>query len=391
LKPFGRVGLVVSRFAPAGDGVAYVGRLLRHALAPLADELVCVELGEYDGHPISPPRRGEFIREFAEAQQAHQPDRWLFAHCDVARVLYALPPRLRRPYAVFMHGGEVRAGAMNRARSRALANADARLANSRHTARNAVAACPDIGIVSVCPLALLPESPSGLVDGDLLGELGAGYALIVGRMNADERFKGHDELLESWAAVRGAVPGARLVVVGGGDDGDRLRRKAVRLGLEHAVRFTGLVSDATLAALRRRAAFFVMPSRNEGFGLVYLEAMRDSLACIGCSGDAAAEIIVDGQTGLLVPPGSREALSAAVARLFLETDLTRRLGDAGRLRAERDYTLHRFQTRVATALHLPFATQASRRPIALAAAVAAVAARTPAAATADAVLTPGPG
>jgi phosphatidyl-myo-inositol dimannoside synthase len=364
LRPFGRVGVVGTRFSPAGDGVAYVGRLLHHALEPLANELVCVELGEYDGHPISLPRRGVFLQEFASAQERYQPDWWMFVHCDVARVQYALPSWRRRPYAVFMHGGEVREGALNRARARVLANAEARLANSRHTARNAVAACPDIGVVSVCPLALLDEPAAGGVDGALLEEVGSGYALIVARMNAAERFKGHDELLESWAAVRGAVPNARLVVVGGGDDVARLQHKTMRLGLEGAVRFTGLVSDATLAALRQRAAFFVMPSTNEGFGLVYLEAMRDGLACIGCSGDAAAEIIADGQTGLLVPAGSREALSAAVARLFLEADFTRRLGSAGRIRAERDYTLARFQTRLSSALHLPFATYSARRAVA---------------------------
>jgi phosphatidyl-myo-inositol dimannoside synthase len=343
-----------------GDGVAYVGRLLRHALGPLAEELICLELGEYDGHPISLPRQGVYITQLARAQQLHRPDWWLFVHCDLARVQYGLPAWLRRPYGVFLHGWEVREETLNRARARVLNHAHVRLANSRHTARNAVAASPDIGIVSICPLALLPDPPGGAVDAAVVRAAGSGYALIVARMNADERFKGHDQLLDAWPAVRGAMPDARLVVVGGGDDADRLMTKAHSLGLERAVHFTGLVSDATLAELRRRAAFFVMPSTNEGFGLVYLEAMRDGLACIGCSGDAAAEIIVDGVTGLLVPPGDRSALAAAVARLFLEPELTRRLGAAGRHRALRDYTLARFQTRVATALHLPFATWGQR-------------------------------
>jgi phosphatidyl-myo-inositol dimannoside synthase len=355
VKPFGRVGLAVTRFSSTGDGVAYVGRLLRHALEPLAEELVCVELGEYDGRPISLPRQGVYITQLARAQQVQQPDWWLFAHCDLARLHYALPQWLRRPYAVFLHGLEIRDGCVNRARARALQNAAARLANSRHTARNAVTTCPDAGIVSICPLALLPEAPAGAVDAELLRSAGEGYALIVARMNADERYKGHDGLLAAWGAVRGAVPRARLVVVGGGDDVARLRAKASALGLDGAVRFTGRVSDATLAALRARAAFYVMPSTNEGFGLVYLEAMRAGLACIGCSGDAAAEIIVDGVTGLLVPPGDTHALAAAVSRLFLESELTRRMGLAGRARAGRDYGLERFQTRVATALHLPFA------------------------------------
>jgi phosphatidyl-myo-inositol dimannoside synthase len=355
LKPFGRVGLAVTRLSSTGDGVAYVGRLLRHALEPVSDSVTCVELGEYDGHPISLPRQGVYITQLARAQQQHRPDWWLFVHCDVARVQYGLPAWLRRPYSVFVHGWEVREEAMNRARVRVLRNAAARLANSRHTARNAVAASPDIGIVSICPLALLPDPPSGRVDAAVVRRAGSSFALLVGRMNADERFKGHDALLEAWPAVRGAAADARLVVVGGGDDVERLRQKAAALGLSNAIHFAGLVSDATLAELRRRAAFFVMPSTNEGFGLVYLEAMRDGLACIGCSGDAAAEIIIDGVTGLLVPPDSTHALAAAVARLFLEPELARSLGAAGRAREARDYTLARFQARVTSALHLPFA------------------------------------
>jgi phosphatidyl-myo-inositol dimannoside synthase len=326
----------------------------------MAEELVTVELGEYDGRPISLPRQGVYITQLARAQQQHQPDWWLFAHCDLARLHYGLPQRLRRPYAVFLHGMEIRDAAMNRARHRVLEAAEARLANSRHTARLVVNSCPESGVVNVCPLALLPDAPSGAVDLELLRSVGEDYALIVARMNADERFKGHDALLDAWTAVRGAVPRARLVVVGGGTDVDRLRNRAAALGLGSAIRFTGYVSDATLAALRSHASFFVMPSANEGFGLVYLEAMRSGLACIGGASDAAAEIIVDGVTGLLVQQDNTSALAAAVSRLFLEPELARRMGAAGRARADRDYTLARFQARVASALHLPFAYRRNR-------------------------------
>lgn len=360
MKPFGRVGLAATSYSSAGDGVAYVGRLLRYALAEITHDIVCLELGTPDARPISLPRQGAFIAELAHAQARHQPDWWMFVHCDVARLHFALPTPLRRPYAVFMHGSEVWAPHMSRARLRVLQQAEVRIANSRHTARRAVVAHPGLGIVEVCPLALLPDPPSGTVDGDLLNAVGRGYALIVGRMNAEERYKGHDELLDVWPTVRGAVSDASLVVVGGGDDVARLRERAVALGLDRAVHFTGLVSEATLAALRERAAFFVMPSTNEGFGLVYLEAMRAGLACVGCTGDAAAEIIVDHQTGLLVPPGSPDALAAAVARLFMEPDLARRFGCAGRKRAEREYSLARFGARLSAALHLPFASWKGR-------------------------------
>ena len=88
-----------------------------------------------------------------------------------------------------------------------------------------------------------------------------------------------------------ARPGARLVVAGDGDDRPRLEARAAALGLGGAVLFTGFVSEATLAELYRRAAVFVMPSLGEGFGLVYLEAMRAGKPCVAARGSAAEEVV----------------------------------------------------------------------------------------------------
>jgi len=141
------------------------------------------------------------------------------------------------------------------------------------------------------------------------------FALIVGRMSSRERYKGHDELLETWPAVRAAVPGARLVIAGTGDDEPRLRARAAALGLGEAVTFEGAVDDARLAALYRDAACFAMPSRDEGFGLVFLEAMRAGTPCIAARG-AAEEIIEHGLSGLIVDPSDRDALASALVRLL---------------------------------------------------------------------------
>ena len=105
--------------------------------------------------------------------------------------------------------------------------------------------------------------------------------------------------------------------MGDGNDRPRLESRARSLGLSHAVSFAGRVGDDELAALYDRCRFFVMPSRDEGFGLVFLEAMRAGKACIGARG-AAAEIIEHDVTGLIVDPDRHEDLAAAVFRLFDE-------------------------------------------------------------------------
>src|SRR4029077_214501 len=135
----------------------------------------------------------------------------------------------------------------------------------------------------------------------------------------------------AWAGVRRRVPDATLVVVGDGDDRPRLEALAASTGVGAAVRFAGRLSDRDLAACYARCAFFVLPSTDEGFGLVFLEAMRAGKACIGGVG-AAAEVIEHGVTGFVVNPGEREEVLEAMLRLFQEPETRERMGRAGAIR-----------------------------------------------------------
>ena len=178
------------------------------------------------------------------------------------------------------------------------------------------------------------------------------YALIVGRMSAEERYKGHDLLIDVWPQVLEQAPAATLMVAGGGDDLERLRQRVSASGLSNRIVFLGSVPDDQLAALYRDAAFFVMPSAGEGFGIVYLEAMRHGKPCIAGSG-AAAEIITDGVDGLVVDPGDPAAVAAAVSRLFIDAALRARLGVAAASRVAEGFTADRFAARLADLIALP--------------------------------------
>jgi phosphatidylinositol alpha-1,6-mannosyltransferase len=192
--------------------------------------------------------------------------------------------------------------------------------------------------VAVChpgvPAAPAPASASSSI------------ALIVARMSASERYKGHDALLDIWPRLLERHPEAVLTIAGDGDDRPRLEARARELGVASAVRFAGRVSDDALGALYGQCRFFVMPSRDEGFGLVFLEAMRAAKPCIGGAG-AAAEIIEHGVTGFVVDPASRDALAAAVLRLYDEPATCARMGAAGRERFLSTFTSRHFQTRFA--------------------------------------------
>lgn len=173
--------------------------------------------------------------------------------------------------------------------------------------------------VAVCH----PRVPAPVVAGASISD--QPYALIVGRMSAEERYKGHDLLIEIWPRVLTEAPDATLIIAGGGDDVPRLRQRVSMAGLTERIRFVGAVPTTQLAALYRDAAFFVMPSRGEGFGIVFLEAMRAGRPCIGGVG-AAEEIITNGQDGLIVDPSRPDDVAVAITRLFVDAPYRERLG-----------------------------------------------------------------
>jgi glycosyltransferase involved in cell wall biosynthesis len=115
-----------------------------------------------------------------------------------------------------------------------------------------------------------------------------------------------------------------------------IRRQVVGLGLEPAVRLHGVLDDAELRALFRRAHALVLPSSYEGFGIVYLEGMGFGLPSIATTAGAAGEIIDDGQTGFLIPPEDPQVLAACLRRLAADRELLARMS----LGARRRYDLH---------------------------------------------------
>jgi glycosyltransferase involved in cell wall biosynthesis len=121
----------------------------------------------------------------------------------------------------------------------------------------------------------------------------------------------------------------RLRVVGIGPERARLEQLSRDLGLGGRVAFLGHVAFQSLAAEYRNADVFCLPSRQEGFGIVFLEAMAASLPIVAARAAAVPEIVTDGECGLLVPPGDAEALAFALDRLLDDPDERRRLGSAG--------------------------------------------------------------
>ena len=156
--------------------------------------------------------------------------------------------------------------------------------------------------------------------------------LSVGRMYPRKRF---GDLLRAAALLRERIPGVAVRVVGKGPEWGRVHALREALGLGETVTLLGEVSRSRLAVEYASADCFCLPSVQEGFGIVFAEAMAAGLAVVACRAAAVPEVVIDRRTGLLVNPGSPEELAMALETLLTNHGLRKDLGAAGRDRVTR--------------------------------------------------------
>jgi len=241
----------------------------------------------------------------------------------------------------------------------AIRSATLNLANSEWTLKQMRENLPPFR-GEVCLLGLAPDFPLLAEPPRRTGEpvvlqsvdgvaraLGDRALLLVARMSAEEHEKGHYELLEVLPRVVAERPRTQMVFVGDGERLPELRDLARARGLGECVFFTGRVDDETLNRLYRECYAFVMPSTQEGFGLVYLEAMNQAKACLGCWDQGTEDVIVDGETGILIrDPRNPEELRAAIVRLLDDPARCARMGLRGFERVHAQFTSEIGQRRI---------------------------------------------
>jgi glycosyltransferase involved in cell wall biosynthesis len=174
--------------------------------------------------------------------------------------------------------------------------------------------------------------------------------LMIGRLDKGEAYKGHGQMIEAWPRVLERTPDARLWIAGGGD----LRRRLEALARDHAlngsVRFFGQVSELEKEQLIGQSRCLALPSRGEGFGLVYLEAMRMGRPCLVSDADAGREVVNPPEAGLAVDPDDPQQVADAVQRMITPgsewDDWSRR----ARARYEARFTAEHFRQRLVNAL-----------------------------------------
>ncbi len=325
--------------ADGQGGIAYVASLVAAVLGrPNTIELAPTHLGR-----VTLRERLRFAFRYMVRLITDRPSIVFFDHLRLAAVHHLIPRPLRIPYAVFLHDVEAW-GDIPQKRKVVMKGATLRICLTDYTRRRILARHPDAGPITVCAPGLHDLVATQKTSGDYLNIIGRNCVVIVARMDETESHKGHDQLLEAWPAILRKVPEAKLLIIGTGSGEARLRRKSQSIGLS-SVHFLGFIPTEDMQALLPQCGVFAMPSQREGFGLVYLDAMRAGLPCVAGNMDASSETVLDGETGLIVDPLSVEEIASAICFLLEHPDRGRAMGREGSRRFAASYTFSAFERR----------------------------------------------
>jgi glycosyltransferase involved in cell wall biosynthesis len=168
-------------------------------------------------------------------------------------------------------------------------------------------------------------------------------SLVLGAVGSLYPVKGHRYLIEAAARLAPLYPGLHVVIAGSGGEEQRLRDLARDLGVAERVHLLGRRND--IPDLLKAFDMFVLPSESEAHPLSLCEAMATGLPSVASDVGGVPEVIENGRSGLLVPPGDIDALAKAVKDLIESRDLRERLGTQARERVRQEYSTERMLER----------------------------------------------
>lgn len=270
------------------------------------------------------------IRTFVFASQIllygwlEKPDLIITTHLNFTPAADWLKRRLGIPYWTVAHG--VEAWDIKRRRvQRALQNADRILAVSEYTRDRLLQEQKlDPQRISLLPntfdarrFQILPK-PQALLDRYAL-KAETKIILTVARLDKSERYKGYDNIIAALPLIREKIPNLHYLLVGKGNDRDRIEGLIERFSLQDYVTLAGFVPDEDLLDYYNACDVFAMPSKGEGFGIVYLEALACGKPVLGGNCDGAIDALCGGELGALVNPDSVAEISATLTDILQGT------------------------------------------------------------------------
>lgn len=286
-----------------------------------------------------------------------RPNLIIIGHVNFTPLAHYLKKLMGTPYWIIAHGVEVW-NIEKPQLKKALSNSDKILAVSNYT-RDRVLKEQNLSSNQV---VLLPNTfdanrfeirpkPTYLLEKYNL-QPNQPVILTVNRLCASESYKGYDKVLEALPKIKAEIPDVHYIIVGKGDDRDRLENYIKELGLNHSVTLAGFVPDEELCNYYNLCDVFAMPSKLEGFGIVYLEALACGTPCLGGNQDGAIDALCNGKFGALIDPDNVAEIAQTLIEILEKTYPNRLMYQPEALREQviETYGFHRFQQRVAKLL-----------------------------------------
>lgn len=297
--------------------------------------------GDFTSYVGAGKSKTKFIQQYLRHIVSNRYDWIIFGH--VSQSPLALLARLFNPrvkIGIAAYGIEVW-GPLSKLQRQALGQADVVLAISEYTkAKIARHAEIDADKVRIFPCTLDPHWK--LDPYEAMPAQTPPVMLSVARLSKDDRYKGIDNAIRSLPSVVREVGPVEYRVVGRGDDTPRLRALADGLGVSRYVKFMGSVTDAELREQYKNCSLFVMPSSEEGFGIVFLEAMAYGKPVVGGANGGTPSVVTHGETGLLVDSSNVAGITQALIELLNNKEMRERLGRAGHKRLSDYFTFDQF-------------------------------------------------
>ena len=253
-----------------------------------------------------------------------KPDLVIATHLNFTVAAYWLKRLMGIPYIAIAHGVEAW-NLTNPQRQKALKYADKIIAVSNYT-RERLLREQDLDPIKV---SLLPNTfssdrfqikpkPTYLLDRYQL-EPDQPVILTVNRLSSRESYRGYDRIIEALPHIRQYIPNIHYIIVGKGDDRERLEHSIIQKNLQDCVTLAGFISDKELPAYYQLCDLFAMPSKLEGFGIVYLEALASGKPVLGGDQDGAVDALCQGELGVLVNPDDVEEIANKIVAIIQKT------------------------------------------------------------------------
>ena len=379
-----RIHVWVPDYASAIGGIQTFSRFIVRALRDVFPEAEIAVFSKNDTSypdPASDPansftpmgwwnpklRTPEFAWGLLQAAARERPDVVITAHVNFAPVARLLQKLLRIPYVAVGHGVEVWEIRNRQVRS-ALRAADRLLAVSEFTRRRMASALTlDPNRIALLPNTFDPDQfypdrkPHYLLKRYGL-EPNQPVILTIARLAGAERYKGYDQLLRALPLVREQFPNVRYVLGGRGADRARIETLIRELGVSANVTLAGYVADHELRSHYNLCDVFAMPSKGEGFGIVFLEALGCGKPVLAGNKDGSVDAVLNGKLGVLIDPDNVPEIANALIAVLGRKYSNGTISDPDALRgcAIDAYGYQRFRERLGEVLS-PILEQEDRR------------------------------